>query len=195
MCTMDFSNNIILIEALKKGNEEAYKYLMKSFNNRLIGYAIALVKNPDQAQDIVQNVYLKLWRFRNRLDDNFPLKSYLFKSVYNEFVDQYRRGQLILPLEQSSNQLLGEIAETYTYEEVELLMARVGKEIEKLPKKSKEVFVLSKKEGLTNIEISEYLNVSVKTVEAHITKSFSLLREKLGTNIDLYLFMMLRLQF
>ena len=60
------------------------------------------------------------------------------------------------------------------------LISKVTQEIKKLPPKCQAIFVLSKKDGLTNKEISEYMEVSVKTVEAHITNAFEILREKLG---------------
>ena len=62
-------------------------------------------------------------------------------------------------------------------------------EIEKLPKKCKHIFLLNKKEGLTHIEISEYLNISIKTVEGHITKAFKILEEKLGDQMLSWLFL------
>ena len=66
----------------------------------------------------------------------------------------------------------------------------VKKEIDKLPPKCKQTFLLSKKEGLTNIEIAEYLNVSIKSVEAHITKAFSILRKSIGNKVEGSLFLL-----
>ncbi|PTT16767.1 RNA polymerase sigma-70 factor, partial [Flavobacterium sp. HMWF030] len=66
----------------------------------------------------------------------------------------------------------------------------VDKEIQNLPPKCKEVFILSKKEGLTNIEIAEHLDVSIKTVEAQITKAFSILRSSLDDKIKNFLFLL-----
>ncbi|WP_445747751.1 sigma factor-like helix-turn-helix DNA-binding protein [Polaribacter sp.] len=66
----------------------------------------------------------------------------------------------------------------------------VKKEIENLPPKCKQIFLLSKEEGLTNIEIAEYLNVSIKSVEAHITKAFGILRSAIGNKIDGILFLL-----
>ena len=62
-------------------------------------------------------------------------------------------------------------------------MIRVNKEIEKLPEKCKRVFILNKKEGLTHNEIAEYLQVSKKTVEGHVTRAFKILNKKLGKKI------------
>ena len=64
------------------------------------------------------------------------------------------------------------------------------KEIENLPPKCKQTFLLSKQDGLTNIEIAEYLNVSIKSVEAHITKAFSILRKNVGDRTNGILFLL-----
>ena len=63
-------------------------------------------------------------------------------------------------------------------------------EIENLPPKCKQTFLLSKQEGLTNIEIADYLNVSTKSVEAHITKAFSILRKALGDKVNGLIFLL-----
>ncbi|MFK7812365.1 MAG: sigma factor-like helix-turn-helix DNA-binding protein, partial [Maribacter sp.] len=64
------------------------------------------------------------------------------------------------------------------------------KEIEKLPKKCKHIFLLNKKEGLTHLEIAEYLGISTKTVEGHITRAFKILSKKLDAKIDTILFLL-----
>lgn len=70
------------------------------------------------------------------------------------------------------------------------LLELLEKEIQKLPAKCKQVFLLSKKEGLTHIEISEHLNISVKTIENHMTRAFKILRNKLGEQTEAILFLL-----
>ncbi len=69
-------------------------------------------------------------------------------------------------------------------------MKLVKQEIENLPPKCKQIFLLSKQDGLTNIEIAEFLNVSIKSVEAHITKAFSILRKTVGEKVNSVLFLL-----
>ena len=73
---------------------------------------------------------------------------------------------------------------------LEKLMNIVKEEIDKLPPKCKQTFLLSKEEGLTNVEIAEFLNVSIKSVEAHITKAFSILRKSIGEKVEGILFLL-----
>lgn len=176
-----------LINGLRKGDEKAYIFLMDSYHHRLCIYAYSLVRDHDQAADIVQNVFMRTWELREKLKVKFSIKSFLYRSVYNEFVDQFRKRKSVLELEKKYIEAIDQFIEDHDPRQMEKLIDAVKEQIETLPPRCKEVFVLSKKEGLTNIEISEYLEISVKTVEAQITKAFSQLREKLGDKMELLL--------
>ncbi|AUP81254.1 RNA polymerase sigma factor [Flavivirga eckloniae] len=188
---MHSKENAKLIDRLKKGEENAYMLLFDKYHKRLYAYSMTLIDDHASAQDIVQNVYLKTWRSRKNLDNKLSIKSFLFKSVYNEFLNTYKKDRAIMLLQMKYYDSLDEIVENTSHQSIEKMVELITKEIEKLPPKCKQVFKLSKKEGLTNVEISEFLNVSIKTVEAQITKAFSVLREKLSDKYDniLYMFM------
>ncbi|MFD1602108.1 RNA polymerase sigma factor [Flavobacterium artemisiae] len=186
----DYQNNDLLIEALRNGDESAYTYLIDTYHHKLCVYANSLVKNVYSAEDIVQNVFIKVWEQRTRLKSDHSLKSFLYKLAYNEFIDLYRKNQSLFSLEKSYHEALNGIVQEEDSESFQRVMNAVNKEIQNLPPKCKEVFILSKKEGLTNIEIAEHLDVSIKTVEAQITKAFSLLRSSLDEKIKSVLFLL-----
>ena len=119
---------------------------------------------------------------QKKIDSNIPIKRYLHKSVYNEFIDQYRKNKSVISLEEKHLRVINTIIDDNSYD-IEQLMTRVNNEIEKLPGKCKRVFILNKKEGLTHDEIAEYLKISKKTVEGHITRAFKILNQKLGKKI------------
>lgn len=177
---MDLTDNVFLVQQLKKGDEKAYLHLLKTYHRRLYAYALSLINDHAMAQDMVQNVFLKTWDFRHRLDERHSIQSFLFKSVYNESINYNQKNKAMLLLQRKYIESLGEIMEETSEDSFEKMVAIVDKEISYLPEKCKQVFILSKKEGLTNQEIAEHLCVSVKAVEAQITKAFSVLREKLG---------------
>ena len=185
----DYQDNVKLISALRAGEEEAYMYLLDTYHRRLHAYAISLVNDFAMAQDIVQNVFLKTWQFRKKLDSKFSIQSFLYKSVYNEFINTYQKNQSMLVLQSKYLETLNQVVENSNSEDLEKMIALVMKEVSNLPAKCQKVFNLSKKEGLTNIEISEYMNISIKTVEAQITKAFSILRKKLGDKFETILFL------
>lgn len=185
-----YDDNEILITSLINGDEKAYTYLIDTYNNKLCVYANSLIKNIYSAEDIVQNVFIKVWEQRTRLKAEHSIKSFLYKCVYNEFIDSYRKNQSLLSLEKSYHEALNSIVLEEDSESLLHMVNIINKEIENLPQKCKEVFVLSKKEGLTNIEIAEHLNLSVKTVEAQITKAFYILRNTLETKVKSFLFLL-----
>ncbi|MEO1011885.1 MAG: RNA polymerase sigma-70 factor [Bacteroidota bacterium] len=179
-----------MIRQLKNGDEAAYTYLVDTHHQRLCTFANSLVNDHYQAQDIVQNVFMGLWKKRKGLPEDFNIKSFLSRSVYNEFIDQYRKNQSLLALEKKYIEALHLVIEDNDPEAIAQLMTLVKEEIVALPPKCKEVFVLSRQEGLTNIEISEYLKISIKTVEGHITRAFSILRKKIGDKTEILLFLL-----
>lgn len=186
----NYNDNIILIESLKNGDQKAYTYLIDTYHHKLCVYANSLVKNIYSAEDIVQNVFIKVWEQRTRLKSDHAIKSFLYKLVYNEFIDLYRKNQSLFSLEKSYHEALNTLVLEDDSESFQRVLNVVNKEIQNLPPKCKEVFILSKKEGLTNIEIAEHLDVSIKTVEAQITKAFSILRFSLTEKIKNVLFLL-----
>ncbi|WP_203256895.1 RNA polymerase sigma factor [Hyunsoonleella ulvae] len=183
-------NYISLINGLKKGDSKAYSLLVDTYHNKLCVYAYQLTNDRDYAKDIVQNVFINIWRIRLKLKDDFAVKSYLYRSVYNEFLNQERNRVHAIPLDKKNIDALSSILEEEDEKSLDRLMNLVKREIENLPPKCKQTFLLSKQEGLTNIEISEYLNVSIKSVEAHMTKAFSILRKTVGEKMQGILFLL-----
>jgi RNA polymerase sigma-70 factor (ECF subfamily) len=179
----NFEENANLISHLKKGNEQAYSFLVNCYNHRLCVYANSLINDKSLAEDIVQNVFIKTWEKRKFLIADFSIQSFLYKSVYNEYIDQYRKNRSVTLLEKKYIEALDTIVEE-DYSVLEKLYIMVQKEVQNLPPKCKNIFLLSKQEGLSNIEISEHLNVSLKTVEYHITKAFCLIRERVDLKIS-----------
>lgn len=177
---INFINDIVLINALKSGDSNAYTFLVNNYHHKLCVYALSLTKNHDLSEDIVQSVFMSVWEQRHNLKDDFVIKSYLYKSVYNKFIDQYRKQKSVLALEKKYIDALSNIVEEDNENSLERLINLVKQKIENLPPKCKRTFLLSKQEGLTNIEIAEHLNVSIKSIEAHITKAFVILRERVG---------------
>jgi len=186
----DYYDNEILIEFLRKGDEKAYAYLIDTYHYKLCVYANSLIRNIYKAEDIVQNVFAKTWEQRSQLKPNYSIKSFLYRLVYNEFIDQYRKNQSLFLLEKAYFDALDATVLEDDSETFNRVLIAVKKEIENLPAKCKEVFILSKQEGLTNIEIAEHLNISVKTVEAQITKAFSVLRSTLKDKVIGILFLL-----
>lgn len=187
---MDFDDNVFLMESLTNGDEKAYKFLLNKFHRKLNAYALTLVNDHSMAQDIVQNVFLKTWKNRSKLNPEFSIQSFLYKSVYNEFINSYQQNKAMMLLQQKYVESLQHVVETTDESSIERMLAIINREIQNLPNKCQQVFILSKKEGLTNIEIAEHLDVSIKTVEAQISKAYKILKDKLKDNYNMMLFLL-----
>jgi RNA polymerase sigma-70 factor (ECF subfamily) len=180
-----------LIEDLKNGSEEAFVYLVEKFSKRLFAYALSISDDKEIAQDIIQNVFMRTWEKRQKLNVSYSLQNYLYKCVQNEFMNMYKKRRSSMALERKYFEALDRTVQNYDDKSFKSALKRINEEIQKLPPKCRQVFLLSRREGLTNIEISEYLQVSVKTVEAHISKAFSILRENLDGKLNAILFLLI----
>lgn len=187
---MNDLNNIEFLKKLKKGNQEAYSYLVDKYHHELCVYAGSLSRDIYLAEDIVQNVFLKLWEKRDKLNTKFSIKGFLYRSVYNEFIDQYRKKSNLAIVEEHYNNKLKAIASEETSNETANLIALVKKEIQNLPTKCKQMFLLSKQQGLTNVEIAQYLNITTKAVERQMSRAFSTIRKNLGKKMHTILFLL-----
>jgi len=188
---MKYSDENIFIKALNKGDSGAFTHLIDIYNHKLCIYANSLINNSIQAEDVVQNVFIKVWERRKQLSSDYSLQSFLYKSVYNEFIDQYRKTQTTTRIEKVYMDYLHELVDDVNQEDTDKLIFVVKEAINKLPPKCKEVFQLSKTNGLTNIEISEYMNISIKTVEAQMTKGYKIIRFSIKEKIKTILFFLL----
>ncbi len=184
------SLDIELISKLQKGDENAYTFLMDTYHQKLCVYANSLINDGLTAEDIVQNVFINLWKRRKKLKVKTSIESLLYKSVYNEFIDQYRKNVTILNVEQRYIEHLNLIVNDYDEEKIKKAIKMVYKVVQNLPPKCKEIFLLSKTDGLSNMEISEHLNISIKTVENQISKAFKVVRNKLNDKIGVLLFLL-----
>ena len=187
---MGFDDNTVLVKSLINGEEKAYTFLLNKFHRKLNAYALTLVNDHSMAQDIVQNVFLKTWKTRNKLNPEFSIQSFLYKSIYNEFINSYQQNKAMMLLQQKYVESMHQVIETTDESSIERMLAIINREIQNLPPKCQQVFILSKKEGLTNIEIEEHLDISIKTVEAQISKAFKILKEKLKDNYNMMLFLL-----
>ena len=166
------------IALLRKGDDEAFTQLVNLYSRRLFAYAVSLSGDHSMAKDIVQEVFLKTFENRKKLNSNYSIESFLYRVTYNLFVNMYHRNKVQLKIHDEYLRYLNQIIESDDHKISESLN-NVKKSIRKLPKNCKKIFLLSKKQGYTNKEISEILNISIKTVESQITIAFNKIRKDL----------------
>jgi len=180
----DFAIEGVLLSEFKKGNDQALSYIMDHYHKPLCFYAYSLSNDYDGAKDIVQNIIISLWERRKALPNIKSFKSYLYKSVYNEFLNQIRTSSRMMVFEKEYFDALKDFTDDQDESKTEQQIALLHNEIEKLSPKCKETFLLCKREGLTYVEIADHLNISIKTVENHMVKAFSILRKKMKEKMN-----------
>ena len=179
----------VMAEKLKSSDITFYNGLVDTYYVNLCTYAHTLTHDYGIAEDIVQNVFADIWLKRRNINSKLSLKNYLYRSVYNSFIDQYRKNRPIVYLEKKYFEAIDLVVEDDRGDISELIKL-IEKEINNLPPKCKRIFLLNKKDGLTHTEISEYLKISIKTVEGHINRAFKRLQENLGKQSATLLFLL-----
>ena len=170
--------NNIIISKLQQGDQKTWREIVDRLSDQLFGYALSLCSDHSIASDIVQQAFISLYEYRFKLKPDYPLKSFLYKTVYNKFINYYHKEKSLSRLHEQYHHILQEYLNTNSDDYIKKRIQIINLIIEDLPKKTKKVFILKKKRGFSNEEISINLSISVKTVEAHITKAFRLIKEK-----------------
>lgn len=185
-------NQNIDIRAIREGDKKTFALLIATHYEATFWYAQSLTRDEALAKDMTQEGFYKLWKKRKKIKDGVVIKGWLHKSVRNTFLDYIKKTKKETRLlEATLADTLDNIIEKEVEEKMHQKMAVIEKEIQNLPKKCHKVFLLSKREGLTNNEIAEYLGISIKTVEGHLSKALRILRKKVLDKIQL-LFMLLK---
>jgi RNA polymerase sigma-70 factor, ECF subfamily len=166
---------------IKLGDEQAFELLFRKFYDRLCAFANKFLNDPEEAQEIVQEVFAKIWEGRDLIDPEDSLKSYIFKITQNLSLNKLRRNKV----ESRYTEIYKLVyIENLDFSSHETLVARelednIADSISKLPPECRKIFELSRTEGLKYGEIAESLHISVKTVEAQMSKALRLLRVEL----------------
>ena len=177
-----------LIEGLAAGKMSAYEDFYSQFYRPLCSYAFRIVNDPDEAEDIIQNVIYKLWENRQALVEIKNLRSYLFRSVYNGSINYLKSSRYHDNYISTALFDLKQIEmEAYHLTEYNELKQRIEACIEDLPDQCKKVFKLSRQENKSYNEISEKLNITVKAVEANISRALKTLRKNLKDYLGIFL--------
>lgn len=170
----------------------AFEQLFRDYFKPLTAFAKKYVGDIDAAKEIVHEVFLNLWVKRENIDATKAVKSYLYTSAYNRSLNHLRDNKKFdknAELESNSNT---ESAWNFSdHMDTLELEEKINKTIESLPEKCREVFMLSRYEGLKYNEIAEKLNISVKTVESQMSKALSVLRENLKEYLGLLILWMI----
>jgi RNA polymerase sigma-70 factor (ECF subfamily) len=170
------------LEVIRQMTEHQFEIIFKEYFTYLSNIAFPIVKDRDDAYDVVQQVFIKLWDKRDSIDTEINIKSYLYRATFNTALNFIEKNKRSVSLNTA------DINEETTNFSADFFSGEVEDAIEKaifeLPEKCQMVFMLSRYSDLSNKDIAEKLNISVKGVEKHISKALKELRVKLKRYIE-----------
>jgi RNA polymerase sigma-70 factor (ECF subfamily) len=169
------------LERMRAGDDGAFDTLFRAHYPDLVGFAESIVRERAAAEDVAQEVMLELWRRRLEIQPETSLRAYLFRATRNRALNQIRHQRVATRLEPEIIRSRPESAPPADHATVETeLQHAVDEAIGSLPERCREVFELSRVEGLKYAEIAQVLDISVKTVEAQMGKALRVMREHLA---------------
>lgn len=175
-----------VLSRLKAGDETAFEYLYWSYNSYVFNFINSLLYDNSLAEDLTQNVFLKIWEKRQNIDPEQGLDAYLF-TIARNFVYKETENRLKIIYESETSGEILNSPDSSPEENIDAasLQAYIDTLIEQLPSSRKEIFLLSRRQNLTNKEIAQRLSISEKTVENQITNALHFLKEKLSQDSSL----------
>ncbi len=181
---MDGIEDEVLLKLVSEGDVHAFAMLYKRYFRGLYGYCLQFAKSRHDAQDMVQDLFVKLWDYRRQLRPDQPAKGLLFSMAKNALVDAYRR-QINAPIYEDYLNYCNSIGEQelmmLEYQEFSAIIAA---QIDSLPTAQGRVMRMSRFENMTVREIADRLDVSEQTVKNQITQALRVLREKIKVYLN-----------
>ncbi|MCR8668944.1 RNA polymerase sigma-70 factor [Aestuariibaculum sp. M13] len=179
----------LLLDLLKKDDQQAYTEIFNRYCKLLINHAYKILQSQDEANDIIQEVFLVIWNKRNELNIKGSLSSYLYKATKNRILNHIAHEKVVLRYADSiSGFMENDYAFADTDQREEELQDIIAKEIESLPKKMREIFILRKLEELSYDEIANQLNISDKTAKQQVYNALKKLKEKINPFLVILMF-------
>lgn len=184
---MEYQNNDSLT-LIRQGNEAAFERVFKLYFKNLHAYAYTFIKEDIIAEEIVQNVFFRIWEKRDQLQIDDSLKAYLYRSVHNESLNHIKHQKVKSSFQEHySNhaEASNDASATMIASELEI---QIQKAINELPQQCRIIFQLSRFEQLKYQQIADQLNISIKTVENQMGKALKVMRLKLVEFLPFLLF-------
>ncbi len=169
-----------LIKKLKKDDLEAFNQIFYNYSSKLYHFAYSYLKSKEEAEELVQDVFYKIWEKRKDIKEEFQFRSYLFSIAFNQIKKSFRSKALLnkyLASGQPDDSNSGMVNQDVNYSSLKSLVEKL---VDAMPEKRREVFRKSRFEGKNAKEISAEMNLSQSTVENHLLQALNFLRKHLN---------------
>jgi len=169
-----------IIGRIRQGDAGQFESLFRSSYVSLVRYAKTLIKDHDTAEEIVQDLFFRLWKDKEKLNIESSLNGYLFRSVHNRCLHYIEHQKVVeRHVEEMASRQTGSQESPSDILHYKELQARIARILERLPERCGKIFYMSRFEGLKYAEIAEKLSVSVKTVESNMGRALKEFRKEL----------------
>jgi len=179
----------LMVTAMQKGDQKAFSKLFRHYYRDLVLFAGNFISDKEVCEDIVQTVFVTIWEKRADIDERHSFRSYLLTSVKNSCMDELRHRKVVVEHERYSaafGDFFGLSTEHYVLHSE--LIDRLESSLSQLPEKQKEVFELSRIQGMKYRDIAQKMNVSERTIEVWMSKTIQFLRTYLKDFLPFLLF-------
>lgn len=168
----------MLVSLLKTGNEGAFTEIYNRFHQPVYGYLLSLVKSTVMAEDLVNEIFLKLWEIREKLEIKTNFSAYLFRICHNQAADATKKiaGERLLRAELLRHYQEFSSVEQWSPKELYQYDALAEQALDSLSPQSRKVYELCRREGKSYREVAEELHISPYTVKEHMSKALTTLR-------------------
>jgi len=166
-----------IISAIKQGDELAYEQAFISCRDKVFYYFRKKTGSEEDARDLLQTTFLRLWQYRSSLNEDYSLDQHLFNIAYTVYVDAFRKQQKARRIDLALNNEPPLEATTTDPIAVKEMDHRLRLLLDQLPAQRKQVFILHRLEGYSYKEIAERLSISVKTVDNHVARAIKYLKK------------------
>lgn len=169
------------VSALKNGDHAAFDALYRLYIENLYAFIISITRDKFMAEEITQVVFAKVWEKRAEISEHYSFKSWLFTLTFNETISQLRKATSektkIRRFHLDSVHSTNETEYMIEFRNLETLSQTI---IDRLPEKRRQIFKMSREQGLSNQDIASELGLSVKTVENQMSSALKQIRKELG---------------
>lgn len=182
-----FMEDHLLVLQIQQSNTKAFKTIYDRYYKLLVLFCKQYVDDLSTAEDMVQDVFVNIYENRKTLSITTSFKSFLYTSVKNKALNHTKRSKkMVLNNYETNNNILLTEEDTIAIEQLEL-SKKLHRAISRLPKKNQEIFKMSRFKGYTNQEIAELMQLSIRTVETHISNSIKELKNTLNPILIFFL--------
>jgi RNA polymerase sigma-70 factor (ECF subfamily) len=177
-----------LVVGLNNNSEKAFRQIFDLLGNKVYNYCRKVAGNPQEAEELLQDIFFKVWQFRARIDSRENFEILLFTIARNHLLNHLRKktGVSVVSTVEASGSVSGQqdlsdqlAPVVYFPSEFQEIYQQYRKVLDSLGSRTKEIFELSRDYEFTNKQIAEHFVISTKAVEFHITKALKIIRNKL----------------